>query len=191
LGAKLEVVSRFRGALSALLASGVAIIALQLLPWPGDFAPFVMTITEYDTNRVGFSDGRTLAGTAVYRLEYRDHNNWTYTLISDDVPGYGFVASPGQGYACRGGEYGTFDAQAAFRITSREPHVCYAIGRWIGYGIAWAVPWEKVTSNGIVTYTSYGERVCFDLKTGLPIQYEAGTNPGAVGHHVTTFQVEH
>lgn len=186
-----SVVRQFRGGLAALVACATAIVALQVLPWHrGDFAPFVMTITEWDTQRVGLSDGRTLAGTSVYRLEYHDRSNWTYILISDEVPGWGIVQIPGQGYACRDGAYGSIDPSGAFQVRDRGSHLCDGIGRWIAYGMASSLRWNRTISGNLVTYTTYGERVSFDRKTGLPTRYEAGLSPGAIGRHVTTFDVE-
>ncbi len=168
-------------------------LVVEALPWPpnshGDFAPFVMTIEEWDAQRVGFADGRTLAGTSVYRLEYASRADWTLTLLSDDVPGYGFVQTPGQGNACRGDKYGQIDPSGGFRVTDAEPGACNGIGRWIHYGIAWSYPWPKEISDGLVTYTSTGERVVFDLRTGLPVLYEAGRPSGPIGHR-TVFRLE-
>jgi hypothetical protein len=126
----------------------------------------------------------------VYRLEYQNRSNWTYILISDEVPGSNIVQIPGQGSACRDGMYGSIDPSGAFQVRDRGPHVCDGIGRWIAYGTAWSLPWDRTIAGDVVTYTSYGERVSFDRKTGLPIKYEAGLSPGAIGRHLTTFNVE-
>ncbi len=149
-----------------------------------------MTITRFDSQRVIFSDGRKLSGTSVDRLDYQDHNNWSLVLVSDSVPGW-TGADRGQGAACRDGVYGHIDADGSFHVTDASPGGCHsAPDRWIGYGMATGVPWDKTVRGNIVTYESYGERVSFDLRTGLPITYEAGVNPGALGSLVITYQLE-
>jgi hypothetical protein len=180
---------RFRGAVVALLFALAAIVAVQLWPRP-DLAPFVMTITRVDSQRVGFSDGRTLGGTSVYRLEYRDRNNWSVVLISDMIPGW-TAAAAGQGAACRDGAYGHITTDGSFTVTDRPVGWChYAPDRWIGYGIATGMPWDKTIAGNVITYEDYGERVSFDARTGLPIRYEAGLNPNATGHLVVTYTLE-
>lgn len=176
---------RWTGALSALAVIALAIVVVQLLPWPRpDFPAFVMTIEEWDAVRVGYADGRTAGGTAVYRLEYHRRDDWTLTLVRDDV----VPQEPGQGYACRDGTYGHLDARGRFTGTSTEPAMCNGVGRWIHYGIAWSYPWKKDVAGGLVTYADPGELVVFDLATGLPLLYEAGPVGGAVGHR-TVFRV--
>ncbi len=187
-----ERVLRFRGALAALLVTLGAVFFVQAL-WPrSDFAPFVMTITSFDSDRVGLSDGRRLAGTSVYRLDYHDRDNWSLVLVSDVVPGWTAVAIPGQGSACRDGAYGHIGVDGRFTVGDRSPDgKChYAADRWVQPGIATALPWHKVVEGDVVTYESYGERVSFDRRTGLPIRYEAGLSPGAIGRLVVTYEVE-
>jgi hypothetical protein len=183
-------VLRFRGALAALLFAVGAIVAVQWL-WPHpDLAPFVMTITRSDSQRVGLSDGRRLGGTSVYRLDYHDRNNWSLVLVSDVIPGWTGAAA-GQGAACRDGVYGHIGLDGSFSVGERSPGGChYAPDRWIGYGIATGMPWDKTTIGNVVTYEDYGERVSFDRRTGLPITYEAGLSPGASGRLVVTYHVE-
>ena len=180
---------QFRGAVIAIVFCAVSVIALQTLPWPGDFAPFVMTITAWSSARVGFSDGRTLPGTSVSRLAYRDRDNWSITLISDDIPGWSGVQTP-DAYACRNGVYGHVDLSSGALNPDQWTGPCPAPARWIGYGIAWGIPWDKTISNGVITYTSFGERVTFDMQTGMPIEYEAGISPFTNGHTLTTYTVE-
>jgi hypothetical protein len=180
---------RFRGALVALVACAFAIISLQVLPWPGDFAPFVMTITGWSSARVGFSDGRTLPGTSVSRLDYRDRDNWTITLVSDDIVGWSGAQTP-DAHACWRGVYGHVDLSSGALNSGQWTGPCPAPNRWIGYGIAWAVPWDKTISKGVITYTSTGERVAFDMRTGMPLEYEAGISPFANGHTLMTYKVE-
>jgi hypothetical protein len=183
-------VLRFRGALAAFLATVGTIVALQSF-WPHpDLPPFVMTITRSDSQRVGFGDGRTLGGTSIYRLEYHDRNNWSLVLTSDVIPG-GTGAEAGQGVACRDGAYGHIVSDGSFSVGERSPGGChYAPDRWIGYGIATGMRWDKTIVGNVVTYEDYGERVSFDRRTGLPITYEAGLSPGALGHLVVTYHGE-
>lgn len=174
--------------MSTLAVIGLVITLIQLLPWATrpDFPPFVMTIEEWDSVRVGYADGRTIGGTAVYRLEYHRRDDWSLMLVSDDaVP-----QEPGQGWACRNGTYGHLDPRGTFTATSTDPAMCNGVGRWIHYGIARLYPWAKEIADGHVTYTNSGERLVFDLASGLPVLYEAGPPTGPVGHR-TTFRVEH
>src|SRR6266545_8290730 len=168
----------WRGVVTTLVALGVTIALVQLLPSSArDFPPFLMTIEEWNSARVGYADGRTLGGTAVYRLEYHRRDDWTLTLVSDDV----VPQVPGQGSACRKGTYGHLDAQGRFTVTSTDPAMCNGVGRWVHYGVARSYAWEKEVRGDVVIYTDPGERVVFDLATGLPLLYEAGPVGGPVG----------
>jgi hypothetical protein len=144
-----------------------------------------MTIEQWDSDR-GYRDGRTIEGTAIYRIEYLSRDNWTWTLVTDEVapqdPG-------GHGYACRDGTYGYIDAPGNFTATSTNSDNCNGVGRWIHYGIAWSFPWKKEVADGRITYTDPGERVVFDQATGLPLLYEAGLTTGSVQHR-EAFRVE-
>jgi hypothetical protein len=179
---------RWIGALSTLAVLALAIAVVQLvaprLPRP-DFPAFVMTIEQWDKVRVGYSDGRTVGGTAVYRVEYHHRDDWTWTLVKDEVA----PREPGEGVACRNGTYGHLDPRGNFEPQSTDPAMCNGVGRWIHYGIASSFPWKKEIAGGLVTYTDPGERVVFDLATGLPLLYEAGLTTGSVGHR-EVFHVE-
>ena len=177
---------RWTPALVTLAVLTLATAAVQRLAplVRADFSPFVMTIEQWDSNR-GYRDGRTIQGTAVYRLEYQRRDDWTLTLLTDEVVPY----EPGQGMACRSGTYGSIDARGAFTALSKDSELCNGVGRWIHYGIASSYPWKKEVAGGLVTYTDPGERVVFDLATGLPRLYEAGLTTGAVGHR-EVFRVE-
>ncbi len=187
-------VRRWTPAVSALGVIALAMLVVQLVPWSsslrGDLAPFAMTITGWSFARAGgFSDDRpTLSGTSVYRLEYSSRENWTLTLVSDEVGGSPGVQTP-DAYACRRGLYGHLDSSGGFHL-SKSPTPCPGASRWIAYGMASAVPWEKSVSDGVVTYTHTGERVSFDLKSGLPILYEGGLNAGGAAKERITFVVE-
>lgn len=181
-------VRRWTGALSTLAVLALAIAAVQLLaplvPRP-DFPPFVVTVEQWDKVRVAYSDGRTIGGTAVYRIEYHRRDDWTWTLVTDEVspqdPG-------GHGVACRNGTYGYVDAPGNFNATETHSDNCNGVGRWIHYGIATSLrsPWTKEVAEGRVTYTLTGERVVFDVANGLPLLYEAGLPVG----HREVFRVE-
>lgn len=141
---------------SAVLAAAVA--AVQLMP-PNDFAPFTMRIDVYAL-APGYS------GTA--ELRYLDRANWQIRDPSDEYI-----------YACNDGLYGHFERTGAFVITDPgHAYPCPGPNRWIAYGMARAVPWEKSVAGDVVTYTNTGERVAFDLKTGLPLVYETGPSGG-------------
>jgi hypothetical protein len=173
--------------LSTLAVLAIAIVAVQrfaplLRP---DFAPFVMTIEQWDSDR-GYRDGRTLQGTAVYRIEYHRRDDWTWTLVRDDLAP---DDSGGHGYACRSGTYGSIDPRSGFTALSMDSEMCNGVGRWIHYGIASSYPWKKEVENGRVIYTDPGERVVFDVATGLPLLYEAGLTTGSVRHR-EVFRVE-
>ena len=183
--------------LAAVGVIALAVLAVQLLPWPpsprGDFAPFEMTITYWSAARAGpFSDGRTLSGTSVSHLQYKSRENWTITLVSDEVGGSLGMQTP-DAYACRNGVYGHMDLSGAFHI-SRDPYPCPGASRWIGYGTAnavgWPSSWDKHTADSVVTYSSAGERVSFDLISGLPILYEAGLRPDGTAQSRVMFHVD-
>lgn len=169
---------------------GIAAVQLKVLPWPtptteSDFRPFVMRVEEWEAVRTSYPDGRTVGGTAVYRLAYQRRDHWTLTLVSDELG----AMRVGQGNACRGGTYGSIDVDGAFRATSTDPGFRNGVARWVRPGMACCYSWEKEVANGRVTYTSPGERVVFDIETGLPVLYEAGPVDGAVGHR-TIYRVE-
>ena len=178
---------RFTGTLSTLAVLGLTITLVQLLAprLRPDFPAFVMTIEQWDKVRVAYSDGRTIGGMSVYRVEYHRRDDWTWTLVKDEVA----PAEPGQGVACRNGTYGQLDAAGNFTATSTDPAMCNGVGRWIHYGIASFFPWKREVADRLVTYTDPGERVVFDLASGLPLLYEAGLTTGSVGHR-EVFRVE-
>ena len=178
---------RWTAALSTLAVLGLAIAVVQLLAprLRPDFPAFVMTIEQWDRVRIAYSDGRTVGGTSVYRIEFHRRDDWTWTFVKDEVSSL----EPGQGVACRNGTYGQLDAAGGFTSTSTDPAMCNGVGRWIHYGIASFFPWTREVADGLVTYTDPGERVVFDLATGLPLLYEAGPTAGSVGHR-EVFRVE-
>ena len=178
---------RWTAALSTLAVLGLAIAVVQLVSprLRPDFPAFVMTIEQWDRVRVAYSDGRTVGGTSVYRVDYHRRDDWTWTLVRDEVASL----EPGQGVACRNGTYGQLDAAGTFTATSTDPAMCNGVGRWIHYGIASSFPWKREVADGLVTYTDPGERVVFDFATGLPLLYEAGLTTGSVGHR-EVFRVE-
>jgi hypothetical protein len=168
-----------------VLAIAAVQVLAPVLPRP-DFPPFVMTIEQWDRVRVSYSDGRNIGGTSIYRIEYHRSDDWSWTLVRDELapqdPG-------GHGYACRDGTYGYVEVGGQFTATETHSANCNGVGRWIHYGIAWFFPWEKEVAAGRITYTDPGERVVFDLTTGLPLLYEAGLTTGSVGHR-ELFRVE-
>jgi hypothetical protein len=184
---------RWLPGLTAFGAIAFALLAVELVPWSTlgrtDFAPFVMTITDWNAVRAQFSDGRTVSGTSVSRLEYRSRDSWTITLVSDEVGGRPGVETP-DAYGCRNGAYGHFDAAGGFHISDYAPRPCPGPSRWLAYGEAWSMPWAKSVSDGVVTYEDTGERVSFDVRTGFPIVYEEGLITGSEPARRTTFQVE-
>lgn len=165
---------------------GIAAVVAPLINRQPDFRPFVMSIEEWSSSRMSYPDGRTVGGTAVYRLEYHRRDHWTLTLISDDLGAW----APGQGKACRNGTYGSIDVDGAFRAESRDPGLCNGVQRWIHYGMACCYPWKKEIADGVVTYTDPGERVVFDLATGLPLLYEAGSLSGGAAKQRTVYRLE-
>jgi hypothetical protein len=181
-------VRRWTAAFSTLVVLAVAIAAVQFLAprLRPDFPPFVMTIEQWDRVRVGYSDGRTIGGTSVWRLDYDRRDDWTLILVTDELapqdPG-------GHGQACHNGTYGYIETDGKFTATETHSLNCNGVGRWIHHGIAWSYPWKKEVADGRVTYTDPGERVVFDLATGLPLLYEAGSTTGSVGHR-EVFRVE-
>jgi hypothetical protein len=141
----------------ALLGAGVALV--QRLP-PSDFRPFTLAIEVYQLEPGGSS--MVLAWQA--ELRYESHSSWQLHNPSDEYI-----------YACRDGIYGHYERSGAFVVTTPEyAYPCPGPTRWIGYGIAWAMPWDRAMEDDRITYTNGGERVVFDRNTGLPLLYEAG-----------------
>ena len=177
---------RWRGALAAIVAIAVGVVAVQALPWPRrDFPPFVMTIETWDDVRVRHADGTHVGGTSVWRLEYRRRDDWRVTLVSDSLS----QMEQGYGQECAGGTYRHFDVRGKLSGVTNEPGMCNGVARWIHYGMAWHYPWDREVTGDRVIYTDPGERVAFDLTTGLPLLYEAGRIDGAIGHR-TVFRLE-
>lgn len=141
-----------------------------------DFRPFLMTIEQWDAEAGSTSDGRKLPRTEVYRLEYWDRRNWTLTRVDDPEDVDRFV----EGRRCRAGQYSWYDPQLGWRWGSSDPADCNGVGRWIHWGIAWHYRWARIDGPlpGQVTYEDPGERVVFDVRTGLPLLYEAGLTRG-------------
>ena len=178
---------RWRGAISALTAIGLAIAVIQVAPWPRfpDYPPFVMTMEIWNAARIGYSDGRMIGGTSVYRLEYHRRDEWTLILVSDDLG-----QLPGQGNACRNGTYGYIDIHGGFHGSNRDDlGLCNEVGRWIHAGLAECYPWKREIQDGRVIYTDPGERVVFDRATGLPLEYKAGIGRVPVGERIV-YRVE-
>lgn len=170
------------------VALGIATFRPDVLPWASrampDFRPFVMTIEEWDAARMQFADGRTAGGIAIYRLEYHRRDHWSLTLVSDELGGV-----PRQGNACRDGTYGSIDVDGVFHARSTDSGFCNGVSRWIRPGMACCYRWRKEIANGRVTYYETGERVIFDLETGLPVLYEAGPAEGGVSSR-TVYRLE-
>ena len=171
---------------------GLVIAFVELLPpWPfalaGDFQPFVMTVEDWRLARINYADGTSKAGTATHRVDYRRRDDWTLTFLSDDA----FPIQVGSGQACKDGTFQTFDAQGTITVRSKDPALCNGVGRWIHYGLSQSYGWERAVIDGRVTYTSPGERVVFDLVTGLPMLYEAGPSGSATVGERTVFRLEH
>lgn len=166
-----------------LLALGLtlAIIGIRVAPQLGarDFQPFVMTIESWNGARQGTSVGTAVGGTETYRLEYQSRTDWTMTLVSDDLQ----LLAPGQGSRCRNGMYQTFDPRGQLTVGPKDAR-CDGVGRWIHFRIAESLPWPRESADGRVTYTSNGERITFDLSTGLPVLYESGPPGGSVGERM-------
>lgn len=96
---------------------------------------------------MSFPDGRTVGGTAVYRLEYLRRDHWTLILVSDDLG----TPALGEGKACRNGTYGSISANGAFRGGSSDQGFCNGVSRWIHPGIACCYRWKKEIATGLVT----------------------------------------
>jgi hypothetical protein len=145
----------------ALLGVGVALV--QRLPL-SEFRSFTMAIEVYSLEPEGSA---VITGRA--ELRYQNRSNWQIHYPTDEYI-----------YACRYGLYGHYERSGGFVITSpRDAYPCPGPNRWIGYGIAWAVPWHRTTEGDRITYTNGGERVVFDRNTGFPLLYEVGPTGAA------------
>ena len=161
----------------ALALAAVPAIMLGDVAGAREFRPFTMTIESWNAEAIGLSDGTRLPRTEVYWLEYWDRRNWTMTRIDDPARPDRFI----EGRRCRAGKYHYYD-QGNWQWGSDDPGFCNGVSRWIHWGMAWSYQWarEDGPQPGQVTYTDPGERVMFDLRTGLPLVYEAGPTTGAV-----------
>jgi hypothetical protein len=176
-------------ALAILVMMGLALVAVGVVPnpmhsRPPDFPPFVMTIEDWSAQRIGYSDGRTVAGTYTYRLDYRRRDEWTLLVVGDSLG-----VATGEGYGCRGGTYGMVTSGGSFRPMEERSGNCNGVHRWIHPGIACCYHWTKVVADGLITYTDPGERIVFDERTGLPVLYEAGSTSGEVRNR-TVFRID-
>src|SRR5438046_10026607 len=121
---------RWAAALStlAVLALTIAVVQLIALRLRPDFPAFVMTIEQWDKVRVAYSDGRTIGGTAVYRIEYHRRDDWSWTLVTDEVspqdPG-------GHAYACHDGTYGYIEVAGEIIATETDSANCDGVERWV------------------------------------------------------------
>ena len=163
----------------------IAAAALEQLRRPSDFPPFVMTIVDWTSQR-GYVNGTYTEGSYTYRLEYQARDDWTMTVVGDStiagIPDLG-------GSRCDHGTYETFDARGHVTGQLREPPGCNGVGRWIHRGLAEHWGWPRIVQDGRAIYTLDGERVVFDLTTGLPVLYEAGLSGASVGTW-TVFRLE-
>lgn len=164
-----------------ILAS--ALFALVFVPdlsgQRGDFRPFEMTIEIWNSEAVGLADGRYLPRTDLYRLVYWDRRSWKLEMYES-----GRIVD---GSECRAGDTYRYDLREGWTYRTSDPTFCNGVGRWIHWGIAWTYPWQRTPGPepGQVTLTDPGERIVFDLRTGLPVVYEAGPVSGSVGYRET------
>jgi hypothetical protein len=160
-------------AVVAVALLGAAITLVQRLP-QSDFRPFTMTIEAYSLQPEGSSG----IFTGRVELRYQNRSNWQIHNANDEYI-----------YACRYGLYGHYERSGAFVISSPEDaYPCPGPARWISYGIAWAMPWERTTEGDRITYTNGGERVIFDRNSGFPLLYEVGPT-GAAAVQRTVYKV--
>lgn len=157
----------------------LGLIAICLVTIPdlagnrGDFRPFFMTIEVWNAEAVRLADGTRLPRTDLFRLEYWDRRNWTLTQLEAER----IV----DGSSCRSGDTYRYDLREGWTYRTSDPTFCNGVGRWIHWGIAWSYPWarEDGPEPGQVTYSDPGERIVFDIRTGLPVVYEAGLTTGS------------
>jgi hypothetical protein len=166
----------------ALLSVAVLCTALAVprdAPRAQDLPPFVMLIDEWNAETLGTPDGRTFEGRWISRLDYHDRSNWTQEVIAV----FGAARGLGSTFRCDAGWYSAYEAvTGSSPPPTFESGMCNGVGRWIRYGIVWSsFSWGRRDGPlpGQVTYEDRGERIVFDLKTGLPVRYDAGLTRGA------------
>jgi hypothetical protein len=148
-----------------------------------DFRPFEMTIEIWSAEAGSRPDGTKVSRTEVYRVEYHDRRNWKMTRIEDPARPDLVV----EGRVCINGRWHHYQPGTGWVFLSDDPSYCNGIGRWIHWGLAWSYPWVRTPGPEPhqVTLTDPGERIVFDLRTGLPVVYEAGRIDGEVGYRET------
>lgn len=144
-----------------------------------------MTIEDWESACIGHSDGRTIACTDVARLDYRSRGHWTLTYVAVEQA----TDLVGSGARCEDGAYETFDRTGHVTGRTLDAGMCAGAGRWIAFGVAERVPWERRVADGRLVYTNGNEQVTFDRATGLPVLYEAATSSGQVGRR-TVYRLE-
>lgn len=157
------------------------------VPAAADYASFVMTYESYSVDRIHYADGRMVAGTATYRLEYRRRGDWDLFLVEDTVR-----PEAHDEWHCRAGQRVRFDAAGRPAVIDRDRSLCWGVNRWIGSPTLATARWwvrREGPLPGQVTYTDPGERVVFDLRTGLPASYEAGLVDGGVASYRETYRL--
>ena len=174
----------------------LALLALASIPLLAadahrtDFPPFVMLIEDWNARAMGTANGLYFEGRWASRLVYRDHANWTLEVVATSGSAQGL----GSTFRCENGWYSTYEAVTGQRPPPIfEPGLCNGVGRWIHYGAAWSHGWwarHDGPLSGQVTYEDPGERVVFDLRTGLPVRYEAGVTVSATPLLTTDFILE-
>jgi hypothetical protein len=92
-----------------------------------------------------------------------------------------------EGRRCEAGRWHHIQPGVGWVFLSDDRDYCNGVPRWIHWGIAWRYPWDRSPGPelGQVTLTDPGERIVFDMRTGLPVVYEAGLTTGAVRYRET------
>lgn len=167
-----------------LLLAAISIAAVADVRNLRDFPPFEMTIEFWLREAVSYPDGRTEPRTDTYRVIYWDRRNWTFTRIDFPKDPERYI----EGRMCRAGKWHWYDARSGWQLGDDDPAMCNGVTRWLAYGIAWWHPWQRTPGpeRHQVTLTDPGERVIYNLRTGLPLLYEATSRrTGEVGSRET------
>lgn len=156
-----------------LLTFALSALAWAALQRTADFAPFTMTKVAWNAQLSGAGPG-----SETFRIDYRDRNNWTVTLVLHSAN----PAMNGTTWTHEGNNFALFDA---WRNITRSSQGDVTVDRWIEPGMFRALAaqpgWARtVRPDGFVVFrwlelpgpASAETAITYDPATELPISVE-------------------
>jgi hypothetical protein len=164
-----------------LIVLGIVVIgtfAMSAFAWAAlqrtaDFAPFTMTKVAWNAQLSSAGPG-----SETFRIEYRDRNNWTVTLLSHSAN----PSMNGTTWTHEGNGFALFDA---WRNTTRSSQGDVTVDRWIEPGMFRALAGQQGWARTVRQDGSVGLRwldrsgpaqaetaIVYDQATELPISVE-------------------